>query len=199
MSRTERRTFYFDAPGKENTEVLLKVAKEYAQVNGIKHIVVASTTGETGVKASEVFKGLNVVIVGSVYKAREFDECNRKRILNSGAKVLTGIPRLESVERAFRGRWRPYALWLFGVEPFSLFVHALSLFGAGTKVCVEIVLMAAEAGLIPLDNEVVAIAGTVEGADTALLIKPSVASHFSELEVKEVIAKPRNLFPKKKG
>ena len=193
MSWVERKTVYFETPGKHNTEFLLELVKEYARANGTRHIVVASTTGETGVKASKTFKEFNVVVVTSVYKAYEFKQENREEILKNGARILKAIPPLRSVERAVRGRWKAYALWLFGFEPFALFAHALSLFGMGTKVCVEIALMAADAGLIPVDMEVVAIAGTGRGADTALLMKPATASHFFELEVKEVIAKPRNL------
>lgn len=193
MNWIEGKTVYFETPGKQNTEFLFELVKEYVQVHGIRYIVVASTTGETGVKASKVFEELNVVVVTSVYKAREFEEGNREKILKNGARILTAVPRLRSVEQVFRRRWKGYALWLFGFEPFALFAQALSLFGAGTKVCVEITLMAADAGLIPVDREVVAIAGTGRGADTALLIKPAIASHFFELKVKEVIAKPRNL------
>lgn len=193
MSWVERKTVYFETPGKQNTGFLLKLVKEYAQAHGIMYVVVASTTGETGVKASKIFKGFDVVVVTSVNKAREFKEKNRDEILKNEARILTATPRLRSVERAFRRKWKAYALWLFGFEPFALFAHALSLLGAGTKVCVEIALMAADAGLIPVDREVVAIAGTGRGADTALLIKPATASHFFKLEVKEVIAKPRNL------
>jgi len=193
MKWGERRIVYFETPGKHNTEFLLRLAKEYAQHNGIRYIVVASTSGETGVKASRVFKGFNVVVVASTYKANEFEKENREEILKNGAKILTAIPRLRSIELAVRRRWKAYALWLFGFEPFALFAHALSLFGAGTKVCIEIALMAAEAGLISVDSEVVTIAGTGRGADTALLIKPARAACFFKLEVKEVIAKPRNL------
>lgn len=63
--------------------------------------------------------------------------------------------------------------------------------GEGTKVCVEITLMAADAGLIPADEDVVAIAGTGNGADTALRIKPANTARFFDLKIKEVIAKPR--------
>jgi hypothetical protein len=55
------------------------------------------------------------------------------------------------------------------------------------------VLMAADAGLIPFDKNVVAVAGSGRGADTALLIKPANSSRFFDLEIKEVIAKPRSL------
>ena len=51
--------------------------------------------------------------------------------------------------------------------------------------------MAADAGLIPVDREVIAIAGTDEGADTAIVVQPTYPRKFHELEIKEIIAKPR--------
>jgi len=190
MNSTERRTVYFQAPGPLNTESVLKLAKEYAQSEGIKDIVVASTTGATGARASELFKGFNVVVVthhsGFVEPGTpELTERNRERILKNGAKVLTATHALSGVERAVR---RKFATIL----PLELIAHALRLFGEGTKVCVEVTVMAADAGLIPVDKNVVAIGGTDSGADTALVIKPASASDFFSLEVREVVAKPRS-------
>ncbi|MEM2970188.1 MAG: hypothetical protein QXR63_04550 [Candidatus Bathyarchaeia archaeon] len=59
------------------------------------------------------------------------------------------------------------------------------------KVAVEIVLMAADAGLIPVDKEVIAIAGTGTGADTAIVVQPAYSRKFLDLKIKEIIAKPR--------
>jgi hypothetical protein len=64
--------------------------------------------------------------------------------------------------------------------------------GEGTKVCVEITLMAADAGLIPVDKDIIAIGGTGRGADTALRIRPAHAAKFFELKIREVIAKPND-------
>lgn len=58
--------------------------------------------------------------------------------------------------------------------------------------CVEITLMAADAGLIPVDKDIVAIAGTGRGADTALRIKPANTARFFDLKIKEILAKPCN-------
>ncbi|MCK4436223.1 hypothetical protein KAU87_05355 [Candidatus Bathyarchaeota archaeon] len=52
--------------------------------------------------------------------------------------------------------------------------------------------MAAYAGLIPVDREVVAIAGSGRGADTALLIKAADSSQLFNTTIREIIAKPRN-------
>jgi len=190
MSTTERKTLYFTTPGKVNTEVLLKFVKDYTEATGVNHIVVASTTGETGVKASEVFKDFNVVVVThhSGFKepsAQEMTEENRLKILENGAHVLTATHALSSVERAIRKE--------FGtLQPLELIAHTLRRMGEGTKVCVEITLMAADAGLIPADRDVIAIAGSSRGADTALLIKPANSSRFFDLNIREILAKPRD-------
>jgi len=190
MSLIKRETVYFQTPGKHNTEALLKLAKAYAEAEGIRDIVVASTTGETGVKASKVFKGFNMVVVTHFVGVKEpgvgeLKEENRRRILKNGAKIQTATHALSSAERAVRAK--------FGtIMPLEIIANTLRLFGEGTKVCVEITLMAADAGLIPVDRDVIAIAGSSQGADTALLIKPANASRFFDLKVREVIAKPRD-------
>ena len=185
----EDRIVYFERSGKENTETVLKLIKEYVETRGIKDIVVASTTGETGVKASESFGGFNVVVVTHHFGFRqpgihELLEENRKKILGNGAKIFTATHALSGVERAMRKKFET-------VMPLELVAHTLRLFGEGTKVCVETVIMAVDAGLIPEGIEVIAIAGTGRGTDTALVIKSASASRFFDLEIREVIAKPR--------
>jgi hypothetical protein len=114
----------------------------------------------------------------------ELKEENRTKILENGAKILTATHALSGVERAIRKKFET-------IMPLELIAHVLRLFGEGTKVCVEITVMAADAGLIPVDREVIAIGGTGRGADTALLIKPATASNFFDLRIGEIIAKPR--------
>jgi len=190
LGLVERKSVYFDSAGKHNTEVVLKLAKEYAEAEGISDVVVASTTGETGAEAARVFEGLNVVVVTHHVGFREpgvheLNEEFRKQILENGAKMLTATHALSSAERAVRKR--------FGtLQPLELIANSLRLLGEGTKVCVEIVVMAADAGLIPVDKDVIAIAGTGRGADTALVIKPANASTFFDLKIRETIAKPRD-------
>jgi hypothetical protein len=159
---------------------------------GIRNVVVASTTGETGAKAARMFKGFNVVMVTHHVGFKEpgiheLKEEFRKQILEGGAKILTSTHALSSVERAVRKK--------FGtLQPLELIANTLRLFGEGTKVCVEIVLMAADAGLIPVNKNVIAIADTDRGADTALVIKPANTSKFFNLKIREIIAKPREFY-----
>ncbi|MEM3672648.1 MAG: pyruvate kinase alpha/beta domain-containing protein [Candidatus Bathyarchaeia archaeon] len=188
MSFVEKKTVYFKEAGEQNTDNLLKFAKEYVDKENITDIVVASTTGETGAKASNIFKGKNVVIVTHHCGFKEpgkneLQENYKKQILENGAKIFTGTHALSSAERAVRKD--------FGtIQPLELIASVLRLMGQGTKVCVEITLMAADAGLIPIDKDIVAIAGTSKGADTALRIRPANAARFFDLKIREIIAKP---------
>jgi len=190
MSFKEKKTTYFEEAGKENTDNLLTLTKNYAEKENIENIVVASTTGETGAKASKMFKGYNVVVVTHSYGFKdpgktELQEDHKQEITANGAKIFTGTHALSSAERAIRKD--------FGtIQPLELIANALRLMGEGTKVCVEITLMATDAGLIPVDKDVIAVGGTGAGADTAMRITPTYSATFFKLRIREIIAKPRN-------
>ncbi|MEM3824218.1 MAG: pyruvate kinase alpha/beta domain-containing protein [Candidatus Bathyarchaeia archaeon] len=190
MTYVEKKTLYFKEAGAKNTDILLEFVKTYVEREAITDIVIASTTGETGAKAAKIFKGYNVVVVTHHFGFRELGKAElqeelKKEIMANGAKIFTGIHALSGVERAIRKDFGTLA-------PLELIANVLRLMGEGTKVCVEITLMAADAGLIPVDRDVVAIAGTSRGADTALRIKPSNTARFFDLKIREVIAKPQD-------
>lgn len=188
MSSHKKQVTYFRTAGAQNTKALLKIVKEYINKENIENILIATTTGETGAEAAKAFKGKNVVVVTHCYGFQtpgkfELKEEFKKEILANGAKIHTATHALSSAERAIRKK--------FGtLEPLELISNTLRLMGEGTKVCVEITLMATDAGLIPADKDVVAVAGTGNGADTALRIKPANAARFFDLRIREVIAKP---------
>lgn len=190
MSFVERVVAYFNSPGNANTDTLLEIVRAYAEKEGIKDIVIASTTGETGAKASKIFKGYNVIVVTHHFGFQkpgesELKEEFKSEILKNGGKIFTGTHALSSVERAIRKD--------FGtLQPLELIANTLRLMGQGTKVCVEIVLMAADAGLISDSRDVIAVAGTGRGADTALRVLPANTARFFDLKIKEVLAKPSN-------
>lgn len=189
MAPIERKVTYFEEAGDQHTKTLLTIAKEYAKKENIKDIVVASTTGNTGFKAARIFKGCNVVVVAHAYGFKEPGKSEmkqqfEKKILANRVKIFAGTHALSSAERAVRND--------FGtIQPLEIIANVLRCMGQGTKVCVEITLMAADAGLIPVDRDVVAIAGTGRGADTALRILPANSAKFFDLKIREVIAKPR--------
>ena len=51
--------------------------------------------------------------------------------------------------------------------------------------------MALDAGLVPYGEEIIAVAGSGTGADTALVITPAHSNNFFDTKVKEIICKPR--------
>jgi len=63
MPHIRKGIVYFDSPGPENTEEVLRLAKERVEELNIENIVVASTRGETGVRASEVSTSLSSLII----------------------------------------------------------------------------------------------------------------------------------------
>jgi len=188
MASSEHKSLYFEKSGRVNTEPLLRFVSRYATKRRVKDIIVASTTGETGAKASRILTGFNLVVVTHHFGfpgpgKSELLERHRRKILASGARIFTGTHALSGPERAIRRR-------LNTVGPLELIAHTYRTFGEGMKVCVEIALMAADAGLIPTDRDVISIAGTGRGADTAILLKPATSSDFLDLKIREIIAKP---------
>jgi hypothetical protein len=189
MANTVTETVYFENPGPQNTEETLKLAKERAQQLGIKNIVVASTTGETGAKASKLFKNHNLIIVTHVtgFKkpdTQEFLPKNRNTIQNNGAKTLTTAHAFGTLGRAIN---KKYAT----IQADGIISNVLRLFGQGTKVTCEITCMATDAGLINTNEDVIAVGGTASGADTALVLKPTNTHSFFDLRIKEIVCKPR--------
>jgi hypothetical protein len=185
----EIQSVYFPEPGSANTEKTLEIAKKRAEQLGIRTIVVASTSGETGVKAVKLLANYKVVVVTHATgfqapDAQELTPQNRAKILEKGGLILTATHALGGVGRAVRRRFNSY-------QVDEIIAQTLRVFGQGTKVACEIALMAADAGLIRTDEEVISIGGTGSGADTALVIKPAHTHDFFELKVKEILCKPR--------
>ena len=185
----EVQIVYFDSPGSANTDETLRLARARAEGLGIKSIVVASTTGDTGVKAAQEFKGYKVVVVthAAGFKSPDTQELtseNRERIEELDAEIFTGTHALGGIARATRKSFGTHIL-----EDFM--ADTLRMLGHGMKVAIEISLMAADAGLVTTDEEIIAIAGAAAGADTAIVVGPAYAHDAFSLRVKEIICKPR--------
>jgi len=189
----ERKVIYFDNAGKENTKACLEVVKNILKQSNIKDVVIASTTGETGMIFAEALKeeNINLVIVTHSYgfvepNHTEVPPDKKKMILSTGAKVYTGTMVTHTLETALAKKFS-------GLYPTLIVAQTLRRFGEGVKVCCEIVMMAADAGLIPEGVEVVAVAGTMSGADTVMIIKSATSKRFLDLQILEILAKPRSL------
>ena len=174
---------YFETSGIENTDRTLQIAKEYAKESGIESIVVASTRGYTAEKASEAFEGFSLVVVTHVSSFREpnsqeFAAELRERLEAKGTRVVTAAHAFDGVNKlADKG------------SIGQIVRDTLRMFCEGFKVAVEIAAMATDAGLVRTDEDIVSIAGTGKGADTALVIRPAISKRLFDLRVKKILAR----------
>lgn len=180
---------YFEQPGPGNTAETLRLARRRADELGIRQVLVATTSGATAALAAETFKGCHVVAVthATGFAGKDVQELtaeHRKRIEALGGKVLTCQHALGGVNRAVRFKLKTY-------QTDEIIAYTLRTMGQGFKVCVEIALMAADAGLASVKQPAVCIGGTNSGADTALVLTPVNAQDFFDLRVHEVVCKPR--------
>lgn len=180
---------YFDAPGRENTRQTLALAYERGKALGIGEVVVASSTGDTAYKTMEIFKGFRIVAVTYHCGFKEpftktMKDDVRKDLEAEGVAVIEATHALSGVERAIARKHS-------GSYPALLMADTLRLLGQGTKVGVEITIMAADGGALS-GNDVIAVGGTGRGADTAMVIKPAHQTNVFDLRVREIICKPRN-------
>jgi len=182
-------TAYFENTGPTNTTRTLQRAKQRAEELGIETILVASTSGETGAQAAELFQDYHVVVLSHSTGFREpntqeLTEENRAVIEAAGATILTCQHAFGGVNRAVRKQLDTYMT-------DEIIAYVLRTFGEGTKVCAEIALMAADAGLVAVGEPCIAVAGTGSGADTAIVLIPANAQQFFDLRIMEILAKPR--------
>ncbi len=185
----EVRSVYFEQIGKVNTEATLALAKARARELGINTIVVATTVGDTGARAVEVFKGMNIVVVSHVHGMREPNKSeltpeNRALILAGGATLVTAAHIFGAMGRAVK---RKFNTTMFD----EIVAQTLRIMGQGIKVVAECSSMAADAGAIRTDEDVIVVSGTGRGADTACVVRAANTQDFFDMKIKEVICKPR--------
>ncbi len=195
MPYQKKPVYYFDAPGPANTRDCAEIARERARELSIGKILVASTTGRTAEEFSRVLKGTGIrliVVTHVVGFSRpgewEFSHETAERLRAEGVTVITGTHVLSGLERAFSrsakvgGGSRTEAV----AEAFRRVI------AVGLKVAVECTLIAADMGVVSPDEEVIAVGGTGSGADTVCVIRPSHTASFFDLQVREIVAMPRN-------
>ena len=185
----EIKVAYFEKAGLENTEETLRIARQRAEELGIQTIVVASSRGNTAVQAVEVFRGLRVVVVSTQTGIAEpnfqkFTKENREIVESKGAVILTTTHAFAGVSRAMRFKFDTLAIG-------EIIANVLRVFCPGMKVACEVAMMAADNGLVSVGDDIIAIGGTSSGADTAVVLKPVNTHHFFDLQVREILCKPR--------
>jgi hypothetical protein len=163
-------TVYFDFSGSQNTNRVLRIAKQIANTEGVQKIVLATTSGSTGLKAKQFFDANKEVIGVGSFRSRSNPRF-MKEFERQGGKLVYAY---DDVEYDY---------------PHALQTKYRQLAGEGGKVCVEVVVVAVKAGFLEEDVRVIAIGGTLIGADTAMLIRS--ANDFPNLEIEFIICQPR--------
>ena len=184
----ENKRMYFENCGKKHTDQTLELAAARARELGIEELVFASTTGETAYRAMEICKDLSLIMVSCHCGVKTPFESLlaqdvREDLTEKGVKIVTASHALSGVERAVARKHS-------GIYPALLIADTLRLFGQGTKVAVELALMAADSGMLS-GEDIVAVGGSGTGADSALVLKPASQPDLFDLKIREIVCKPR--------
>jgi hypothetical protein len=157
---------------------------------GIEKVLIATCTGKTALKALDYFdlKKHRMIAVSHVTgfvrpNEQELPEQARVELIARGFRVLTGTHAFGGTGRGVRNKLGAY-------QVDEIMAFTLRMLGQGVKVGVEIALMSADAGLVRTDEDVLTLAGSGRGSDTAMIIRPSHAHTCLDLRIKQIIAKP---------
>ena len=200
----KRHTVYYEKGGKDHTAETLKISLKAAKERDIGTVVISSTTGYTALEALNIFDGseLEVIIVTHQTGYREpgvqlMPLEARKKLEEAGMKVYTGTDVLTggveigiSRPRPPRGDPQPARMPSSLPPVTTVIANILRQFSQGVKVCVEIVMMAADGGLVKPGNKVVCVAGSHAGADTAMVVKASTSNRIKDMRYNEILCKP---------
>lgn len=192
MERKE--IIYFEKPGAGNTDLTLDFALERAIQSGIEHLVVATSSGDTALKLlgkakQRSFKGKLVAVTyhcgfnggDSMSLLPEVKE----KLVKEGVSVVISSHALSGVSRSFREKFG-------GLSIPEVIAESYRRISQGFKVAVEVAIMAADAGCVPTDREIISIGGSEKGADTALLLRAAHQNSFFKLKICEVLCFPKS-------
>jgi hypothetical protein len=177
----EEKIVYFEEPGINNTETTLQLAAERAKARSIKKIVLASTTGNTARTAAKLWakKGIKIVVVPHQFgfMGMRFPPELVTELEKQGHAVHFGTMLFHTEH-------------LYGMNTPTVMANLLRTFCQGMKVCVEIIFMATDGGHVDVGEQVVVVAGSGRGADTAVVAIAAPSTRLGELHITEIICKP---------
>ena len=203
-SGEERTVLYFERPGKANTEETIRAVRAYVTAgHEVEALVIASITGETAAKAKHALRDLAAPVVcvtgppsWQVSPDRQFPLIppeRRQALVAAGVTVVDCVPSTLSDTIEFS-----YARYGFRSPTWLVVETLLAVGGYGLKTAVECAVMATDGGFVAPFREVVAVAGTDKGADTAVVMRSTFSSAIfssdpqKRLVLHEILAMPRN-------
>jgi hypothetical protein len=192
--------FYFTVCGQINTEKTLELAIQRADELNIKKLVVASETGLSALKAIAMLRGseINLIVVTSAAGTKIEntvmgdlnigipDQKIWKKLERNGAKIVRATDPLYNIGAALERK---------GVPTLATLVRlSLKMISSGVAVCVTATMMATDNAVLREGEEVVAVAGSWVGLDTALVVRAANSVNFLKagaLQIREIVCKPR--------
>lgn len=187
----EKTITYFEKPGIENTDALIGLVKERLEGSDIKYVAIASSTGASALKLNEALKDLDVTIVNCSHHVgfkeankAQMDDETRAKLEDEGIVTFMGSHALSGVGKSISKKFG-------GATPVEIIAATYRTFCQGMKVCAEISIMLADAGLIPVGEEIIAIGGTGHGVDTAVVMTAANMTNVFDIKFHEIIAMPR--------
>ncbi len=183
---------YFDKEGENYTDELIEAVKDKLDVaTDIKRVLIASSTGESALKLYDAI-GDDVEII-NVTHHMGFSGPNEPDITDEMVEKLENVGiKTYFGSHAFSGAARGVTNKYGGYSPLDVVADTLRMFSHGIKVGAEISIMAADAGLIPVGEEIIAIGGRGHGVDSAVILTPVNAKDLFGLKIHEIIAMPRD-------
>ena len=190
---TRKFITYFDKEGENYTDELIEAVKDRLENSKhIKRVLIASATGESALKLYGALEGMDVEIINVTHhmgfsgeNESDISEEMIEKLEAVGIKTLFGL-------HAFSGAARGVTNKYGGYSPLDVVADTLRMFSHGIKVGAEISIMAADAGLVPVGEEIIVIGGRGHGVDSAVILTPVNAKDLLKLEFHEIIAMPRD-------
>ena len=183
---------YFEKEGEDYTDELVVAVKERLdQCEDINNIVIASATGKSALKLYDAIDGDAEII--NVTHHSGFKEENTLDISDEMLDELDekGIVTFIGCH-AFSGANRGVTNKYGGFAPLDIVSDTLRMISHGVKVACEISVMAADAGLVPVGEEIMAIGGRAHGVDTAVILTPVNSKNLFNMQFHEIVAMPRD-------
>ncbi|HET9285446.1 MAG TPA: hypothetical protein VFR24_26135 [Candidatus Angelobacter sp.] len=188
---------YYLQEGKANLHQTVKIALEGAKAHNVKTVVIFTSQGE-GVRVAHdaiqapgsPFADINIVAVTFPQGMQFVDEKQQPMLVdilpeNKDLFRRENIPLVRAhmpfhpIPPFFKNR---------GVlaNDLSLVENALNIFGGSMSLCVQAVLMACDAGIVPIGDHVITCT-----SDTAVLAKATCTTRLlTEFIVREILCKP---------
>jgi hypothetical protein len=185
----EKAIKYFETPGKVNTDELIKSVKDRLKESNIKYVAIASASGKSALKLADQLENVTIINVThhSGFKepnTLEISNDMREKLEEKGVITYVGSHALSGVGRGISNKFG-------GITPVEIIAATLRMLSQGIKVCVEISVMLSDAGIIPVNEEILAIGGTGKGIDTGAILSSANSANIFDLKIHEIIGMPR--------